>query len=164
MSARSHAGDDTRFKEATRLARYVIVFSAGGLILAVLCLAAAFFWPLDISDDGAGAGQPVTSCRLPEVNADVSQLVGRLAGVRIIRPAQLRAAVKDSGMAARLAKQLKLQGVVDMRGKLMAYIAVEKQGVATVAEGDQVLDFLIERIEPGRVTLVLEGVSVELTH
>lgn len=101
---------------------------------------------------------------LPKDTHDIQSLLGRVAGACPIRPAQAVAAVKDDGAAARLLKMLKLQGVVQMGDGLVAYIQVEKEGVKTIRQGETILDFVVENVEPGKVTLSLQGVVVVLGH
>jgi hypothetical protein len=76
----------------------------------------------------------------------------------------VQAAVKDTGVAQQLLKKLQLQGVAKMGDRFVAYVSVDKQSVVTVRDGDAVLDFLVESIEPGCVTLSLQGVLVRLQH
>jgi hypothetical protein len=101
---------------------------------------------------------------LVETRQDLQQLLVKMAGWRLIKPAQVQAAVKNTGLAQTLAKKLKLQGVIQVGSTLTAYIQVEKQGTQTVKQGDKLLDFLVQKIDPGVVTLSLEGVEVTLGH
>jgi hypothetical protein len=94
----------------------------------------------------------------------VEPLLAKMAGRRLVRPAQVQAAVKDTGAAARLLAKLNLQGVVDIGGELVAYIQVDKRSVKTVRKGEKVLELTVEEIQPGSVKLSLEGVVVELSH
>jgi hypothetical protein len=87
-----------------------------------------------------------------------------VAGSRLIRPAQVQPAVKDSGAAQKLLARLKLQSVVDMSGEHVAYIRVKDEGVQAIRGGSYVLDFLVESVQPGRVRLSLDGVIVELAY
>ena len=95
---------------------------------------------------------------------DVDALLSRTAGRPLVRPPQIQPAVKDTGAAARLVRKLKLQGIIQKGDILVAYIRVGKQGVKTVREGEKVLDFVVKEIKAGRVTLLLEGVQVELKN
>ncbi len=101
---------------------------------------------------------------LPKIRANLEPLVAKMAGRHLIKPSQVQAAVKDTGIAQRLAKKLKLQGVVQVGTDLIAYVSVEKQGTKTVRQGEKLLDFVVQKIEPGKVTLSLQGVQVVLGH
>ena len=65
-------------------------------------------------------------------------------------------------------KRLKLQGVVHIGVEVIAYIEVGEDGakgkatVRRVREGENVLSFTVETIEPGSVTLMLDGVLTKL--
>jgi len=87
-----------------------------------------------------------------------------MAGKELVKPPQVHAAVKDSGLAGKLAKRLKLEGVVQADEGYSAYIRVDNKALETVRQGQKVLDFTVARIEPGAVTLSLEGVEVVVTH
>ena len=91
-------------------------------------------------------------------------LLSRMAGVVLIRPAAVQAAVKNDGTAERLLKKLKLCGVVELGEERVAYVQVEKEGVRTVRKGQRLLDFVVEDIEGGKLTWSLEGVVVVLDH
>jgi len=109
--------------------------------------------------------QPAGSIdRLPTTRPALQPLLAKLGGSTLIRPAQMQAAVKNDGSAERLLKKLKLQGVVQMGEDLVAYIQVEKEGTKTLRKGQTVLDFVVEHIEGGKVTLSLQGVVVSLAH
>lgn len=94
----------------------------------------------------------------------VEPLLLKMAGRRLIRPSQVKAAVKDTGAAAQLLKKLTLQGVVQIGSDQVAYIRVEKKGTRNVKCGEKVLEFVVQKIEPGKITLSLEGVEVMLKH
>ncbi len=145
---------------AERLAKLGIVSAA----LGMAALVTACFAPIagDVND-----AVIVDRAELPSIsNADsgIEPLLREMAGRRLIRPSQARAAVKDDGTAERLARKLKLQGVVESEGQYIAYIGIEKAGVRTVRQGEQVLNFSVDKVEPGRVMLSLEGVQIALTH
>ena len=158
MSANNHTSKAGRFSEKVRIVGLVCVLGAlGGVALAALS-------PITGGPEASVEGRRNALQPLPEAKAPIQPLLVKMAGRRLIRASQGQAAVKDSGLAARLAKKLKLQGIVQMRGSLVAYIHVEKQGVKSVRAGDKILDFLVERMEGDRVTLSLEGVHVVLKH
>ncbi len=156
-------------KRADRLPSMIAVTGQAVLGLSLLLVLAAAFWP--IQDDAAGSNA-LDAPRPAEVGLgsepmdalDSQSLLLKMAGRRLIRPAQIQAAVKDTGAAQRLLSKLKLQGVVQMGGDHVAYIQVADRGVQTVRVGSSVLDFMVEAVESGRVKLSLDGVEVELTH
>jgi len=155
---------DPSVKRATRLAHQ---FSIVGGVLAVVALGlffVAMLLPINIDTKLVGIAGRTRIRPLPVSDQDVQQLIEKTAGTRLIKASQVIAAVKDSGAAAQLLKKLRLQGVVQIGGDLAAYIQVEKQGTKTVRTGEAVLDFVVDRIEGGRVTLSLEGVAVTLEH
>lgn len=95
----------------------------------------------------------------------IQPLLAAAARRVLVKPAQVHAAVRDSGAAKRLIKRLKLQGVLEVDGAMVAYIHLKDDGLRTVREHDTILEFTVERIDPsGRVSLSLEGVQVELSH
>jgi hypothetical protein len=106
-----------------------------------------------------GRIEPISTSR-----ADVEPLLARLAGTILIRPAQVQAAVKSDGTAERLLKKLKLQGDVQVGSEMVAYIQVDDgtKAVRSIRKGQTVLDFAVENVEAGKVTLSLQGVVVVL--
>ena len=60
--------------------------------------------------------------------------------------------------------QLKLHGVVQMPSGLVAYIEVKGEGVRDVRKDASILDFVVQDLRPGVVTLSLEGVEVQLKN
>ena len=135
------------------------------LVLSVALLAAAVFAPIGRTVDASVAAERALPM-LPVMReeGDLRALLARTAGRHLIRPAQVQPAVKDSGDAQRLLKRLKLQGVVEIGSDMTAYIQLDKKEVKSVARGEKVLGFDVESIEPGKVTLSLEGVRVYLVH
>jgi Tfp pilus assembly protein PilP len=79
-------------------------------------------------------------------------------------PSQVKAAVKDTGVARKLLEKLKLRGVVQIGADQVAYIRVEKKTTRKVREGEKLLSFVVKKIESGKVVLSLEGVEVVLRH
>ena len=133
-----------------------------GLASALLAFNALAAVRVDVGDSQVAAAerfQPMPTEMLP-----LEGLLAKTAGRHLIKPTQVQAAVKDSGAAARLVKKLKLQGVVQLGADRLAYIQVEKQGTNAVRSGEKVLEFVVSKIEPGKVTLSLDGVDVELRH
>ena len=156
--------DERMFGSAERLSDRFMKAAVILLAVAIVAVALSLLVPV-----GTAGGTTELSARrgiaaLPAVGVDLGPLLVKMAGVRLIKPPQAQAAVKDTGAAAKLAKKLHLQGVVKMGEELVAYIQVDKAGVKTVRQGGQILEFLVERVEPGRVTLSLQGVQVVLEH
>lgn len=147
-----------------RLAQRFRTMASFGAIASFLILVLSLLWPLEREADGHTKHNNREIQTNPQEIADIQALLRSMAGRRLIRPSQVQAAVKDTGLADRLAKKLKLQGIVQMGGTLVAYIQVEKQGVKGVRQGDQILDFRIEKIESGKVTLSLQGIQIVLQH
>jgi hypothetical protein len=131
---------------------------------SLLLLGAAGALPVASADPpatpaGAGAGRLEP---MPAGRADLQPLLVKMSGRTLIRPAQVQAAVKTDGTAERLLKQLKLLGVVRIGDTSVAYIQIENEGVKAVRVGDRVLEFVVECVEPRKVTLSLNGVTVPL--
>jgi hypothetical protein len=143
-------------------------FQVVGLVAVALgvgfcvTMAVVSVYPASPVDDTTRRGSVPS---FPAGGEDVQPLLAKIAGSRLIRGARIQAAVKDSGAAGRLVKRLRLQGVIQAGSGPMAYILVDKDPAAkAVHEGESVLDFVVEKIEPSRVTLSLEGVEVVLGH
>ena len=156
--------DDPSTKAAAAVAGKLTWFGVLGVVACVCAIAVAALVPIAPGGDDMGpaarGGFEVREFRCE----NAKELVLRMAGRRLLRPAQVKAAVKDTGTAARLARKLRLQGVVRMGDRLNAYVEIQNQGVRAVGEGDKVLDFVVKRIEPGKITLSLQGVEVVLGH
>ena len=137
----------------------------GGAILGMLSLISivvAVVFPIQAETQKVGVSQSKgVTIRLP-AKKDVDTLLVMMAGRPLIRPPQIRAAVKDTGAAARLLKKLKLHGVIRMENELIAYIQISQERVKALRKGEKVLEFVVQTIEPGKVTLSLEGVEVTL--
>jgi len=151
-------------RTGTELVHRMLVGSVLLLVASAVCVAIAAFAPLPAAPDVAAIGPPTAPVGVLSAKPNLGPLLVKMAGKRLIRPSQVQAAVKDTGAAQRLLAKLNLQGVVDMRGNLIAYIGVKGQGVKTVRQGGSVLEFVVKSIEPNRVVLSLQGVEVELTH
>lgn len=149
-------GQSRRGTAICRMAGIALLGAAG------LALAAACFWPIDSDAQPARSGTWKSLHALDESPADVDRLIRKMAGRTLVKVAQVQAAVKDSGAAKELVKRLKLQGVVEMPDGLVAYIAVQGEGVATCRKGEKVLEFVVEDVQPGKVTLNLQGVVASL--
>jgi len=130
-----------------------------GFILFVM----AMFWPMHSPQALAqpASTMPAATSRAP---VNIETLIAKTAGMRLIRPSSALAAVKDNGIAKKLLARMKLQGVTELGGAPIAYINIEKMGTQTVKVGDSVLDFQVQAIAQGQVTLNLDGVVVELRY
>ena len=155
---------ESGLRRAERLSYRFKIAAFGSLVVACALLLVALAVPIAPDVAMSKTVDNTQSKPMPLERRDLEPLLARMAGVRFIRPTQVQAAVKDSGAAKQLAKKLKLQGVVEMGETLVAYIQVDKQGVKTVRKGDAVLDFIVEGIQSGKVTLSLQGVEVVLQH
>lgn len=151
--------------EAYRISRVFKRITVGTLLIGVLLVLLAGLIPIkshpSLIDEGRNNRRNES---IPHGQPELSPLMHQMAGRRLIKPAQIKAAIKDTGVAGRLAKKLKLQGIVQMGGKAVAYVKVEKQGVKSVRQGDKLLEFLVEKIEPGRVILDLDGIQIQLQN
>lgn len=133
------------------------------LVLACALMAWAILTPIaNVAEAGTAVSRRVAP--LPTERIAIEPLLAKAATTELVRPGQVKAAVKDDGTAARMLKALKLQGVVQLNQSPVAYVQIEKQGVATVKKGDTILEFVVEGVEPGRVILSLNGVIVELAN
>jgi hypothetical protein len=99
-----------------------------------------------------------------EIPTNIQSLLVKIASRRLIMPSQVKAAVKDTGVARKLLEKLKLRGVVQIGADQVAYIRVEKKTTRKVREGEKLLSFVVKKIESGKVVLSLEGVEVVLRH
>ena len=155
--------DEMTLQSGKRLAR---AFLTGGVCVLVLT-AAMLVWasatPLKIGSGTQSAGRSRAIVTISDAPTDIKPLLWKMAGNSLIRPAQVQAAVKDKGAAQTLAKRLKLQGVVQMAGAFTAYVRIDKN-TQKVSEGDKILEFVVSKIQPGKVTLNLDGVEVILGH
>jgi hypothetical protein len=131
---------------------------------AVLALAAALCWPLE--DAPQGSQRPPTDLAgLDESPCEVAPLVAKMAGRTLVKPVQVvPPAVLNDGAAAAAVKRLKLQGVIQMGDEMVAYVAVQGEGVVTCRKGEKLLEFLVEDIQAGKVVLNLAGVQTTLSH
>ena len=156
----------SRHTERGMAAQTVWFRRVGILVLALGCaaMATAAWWPIPekVSISDSDRASRVPTARPSQVSA--AELARAVAGRRLVRPSQVRAAVKDTGLAAKLLERLKLQSVVQMRGEPVAYVKVENVGVKSVQGGGRLLDFEVRSVEPGRVVLTLEGVEAVLSH
>lgn len=121
-------------------------------------------WPVKARADAARVGKQHKIEAWPEPAQSPDAMLSKMAGKELIRPAQVQAAVKDSGAAKTLAKRLKLQGIVQIGDAYTAYVQVEKEGVKSVRKGDTILEFAVKKVEAGKVTLSLDNVEVDLSQ
>ncbi len=149
--------NDSSSKMISRYIRQFHIGAIGLFSISSILLIGSFVIPIHVSNDEWKKAAVKKIVPLPEVGQNLQPLLVKMA-------AQVQAAVKDNGLAQTLLKKLKLQGVIQVGSTLTAYIDVEKQGTQTVKQGEKILDFIVQRIEPGAVTLSLEGVEVTLGH
>jgi hypothetical protein len=95
---------------------------------------------------------------------EVKDVLARMAGRRLVRPARIIAAVKDTGAAERLVKRLKLQGVISMGGKNVAYVQVDGKRTVSVRENEKLMEMVVQKIDSGSVLFSLDGVEAQLTY
>lgn len=158
MTGSGHQDVNMALRWTQRLARGAAILA----LLAAATLVTVLVMPLAGATSHSG---PSGRLAIKPVEAtDYRVLATRLAGATFIRPAQIKAAVRDSGAAQKLLKRLKLQGIVEAGEGRIAYIAIEGMGVQTVRSGEQVLDFTIQDIKANSIVLTLEGVQVELRY
>ncbi len=154
---------DTALGGADRLARWLACVGVALVVLAAGALSWAIATPLDSGEEemlAASAARPGLASPAPR---DVDVLLRKIAGRRIIRAAQDVPTVMDPGLAGRLLKKLALEGVVSVGGKTRAYVRVEGgSGARCVTEGQKLLEFVVEKINPDEVVLSLDGVIVKL--
>ncbi len=145
-----------------RMARAALILAG----LSAASVAAALFWPMGGQRSSVGVTGTEASASTMPVRRDLGEVLEKLSARRtpLICPPQAQAAVKDSGAAAKLAKKLKLQGIVQMGSDFVAYIQTDEGTVHTVHRGDTLLEFAVGDITAASVTLSLEGVEVVLGH
>src|SRR6185503_12509775 len=112
--------------------------------LSIACIAVpgailiyAALSPLSLDPQISQASRPRELKPLPRTGEDISPLVEKVVVRELIKPAQIKSAVKDDGAAAKLLSKLKLQGVVQSQSSFIAYIRVEEKSVKTVKRGDK---------------------------
>jgi hypothetical protein len=155
---------DSRPIISQSLAGRLMKISAALALSAAICVALSMTVPISTADTSSRSSSGGSLEPLPTSRSVLQPLLARMAGTVLIRPAAVQAAVKNDGTADRLLKKLKLQGIVQMGQDRVAYVQVEKEGVKTVRKGQTILDFAVDSIEPGKVTLSLQGVVVVLDH
>ena len=149
--------------------KQITIFKAAGLGflgLSFVLLVAALFMPLRVEANPTGQERTLGKIKLFTLDQDkLSHLSSKAKGRLIIKAAQSQAAVKDNGLAAELAKCLRLQGIVDMSNTLTAYIRNTKtERTLSVREGDKLDDFIVTKISDQSVILDLDGVEVRLSY
>ncbi len=143
-----------------------VLFVGGSALLAMsfVLFLAALLWPIRSATQEHNATSRLQVALLDAPKQQTDGLFKKMAGRRLMRPSQIQAAVKDDGRAEKLLKALKLQGVVQLGTDYVAYVQIDKQGVRAIRSGETILGFSVENIEPGKVTLLLEGVQIFLSH
>jgi hypothetical protein len=147
----------------------VHLFWVSGLIFFAICvglLLVCLLMPPGIELNPAGQDRSIGNIAMSTLDRDRFSLLERRATERlIIKAAQAQAAVKDSGLAAELAKNLRLQGIANMPAGLTAYIRDTKEKrTLTVREGDKAAEFIVRTVEQDSVILDLDGVEVRLSY
>lgn len=139
---------------------------SGFFLLSLGLLVAALFMPLKVDLNPMGQERNLGKITLSTLDQDqLSSLHDKAIGRLIIKAAQSQAAVKDNGLAAELAKSLRLQGIVNMPNGLTAYIRDTKTNrTLTVHEGEKVDDFVVRKVNKQGVVLDLDGVEVGLSY
>lgn len=155
--------DDRQCREQVHL------FWISGLVFLTICmglLLICLLMPLGVDPDPAGQDRGIGDISLSALDRDRVSLLERRATERlIIKAAQAQAAVKDNGLAAELAGNLKLQGIANMPAGLTAYIRNTKEKrTLSVREGEKAAEFIVRRVEQDSVTLDLDGVEVRLSY
>ena len=133
-------------------------------VLSLLIMATSIFASLPVEDVG---GRNQTLQRVSVIQKShqswsglQTQITGRMQ--ELIKPLQGIAAVKDDGVAAKMAARLKLQGIVNMGGEFVAYVNVDKGSVQALRTGSTVLEFSVLKVEEKSVTICREGVQIVL--
>ena len=138
-----------------------------GILLIALALVAiliASLLPISASSDSAYIPRHNQSDLLLPSDEDVKAMKAEMAGRRLVRPLQIRAAVRDTGAAAKLLERLKLCGIVQVGDERVAYIQIGNNGLATVRAGQNVSEFVVKSVNKSDVVLSLEGVEAVLQY
>jgi len=139
-------------------------FGLAALLASACLLGAAGLLPLTTEEESMAVASRQAVPEMTLVTLAEEELLKAVAGRRLIRPAQVQAAVKDNGAAQRLLERLKLQSLVSLGGQSAAYVNVKGEGVQSVRAGGRLLDFQVESIDSSGLTLTLDGVQVKLTR
>ncbi len=133
-------------------------------LLSLLIMVTSILASLPVEDVG---GRNQTLQRVPVIQKPhqswsglQTQITGRMQ--ELIKPLQGIAAVKDDGVAAKMAARLQLQGIVNMGGQFVAYVNVDKGSVVALRTGSTVLEFSVLKVEEKTITLSREGVQIVL--
>lgn len=156
---------DVNLVELRRTARRLRLAGLLSALVAVGLLLVAAVAPLPTELEHTAAKSRRSIQPLPTLELNLGPLMAAVASRTLIRPSQVQAAVKNTGVAAELLKQIKLQGVMTMGDDVVAYIQVKDRGVKPVREHEEIGGLVVDHIDPsGRVQLSLDGVVVQLTH
>ena len=134
------------------------------IVVAVVTVLGSALVEIDADSSVTADGGKTRPILAADAMPSIASLKAQIARRRLIRPPEVKAAVKDSGAAQRLLEQLKLQGVVRMGQEYVAYVKVAERPVRSVRKGEKLLEFDVENVTPGRVVLSLQGVEVILEH
>lgn len=152
-------------QEAIVVSRWagILLVVAGALAgLSAVGVVLAGVWPMPRGESGMQVAQRLDA--VDQQRADAATLAGEISGRKLLEPAEVQAAVRDSGLAEEMLGKLRLNAIVKVRGKSKAYIMVEEQGVKLVEQGDKVLEFEVQEIGDDHVELTLQGVRVMLKN
>lgn len=156
--------DELSLKKHAAAVRRFIGVGVAALGLSVALVLAAALVPMQSRASGSSMAGREAVPTIPRSDPDLHQLLVKVAGSRLIRPAQVQPAVKDDGAAQELLARLTLQSIVQLGGEPVAYVRIENKGVQTLKEGGRILAFVVEEIKGGRIKLSLDGVMVNLTY
>ncbi len=155
---------ETDLRRSRALAKRMMVCGSLLLALSLVMLLVALAYPIEFDTQGRNTTRRRQVTLLTAPKRQTGLLLKKMAGRRLMRPSQIQAAIKDDGRAERLLKALKLQGVVQMGDDYVAYVQIDKRGVRAIRRGEAILGFSVQNVEPGKVTLSLEGVQAVLSH
>ena len=156
--------DDNGLEGATRIAAWTsrigVALACVAIVLVVLAAVAPTGTPhADVPSPGQTKLRPEAA-----PIEDIQPLLAKLAGRRLIQPSRFGASPGDDKSMEEMLKKLKLEGIAELGGERVAYIAVDKQPARTFRSGEKVLGFVIDDIADDVVWLVLEGVRAPLGY
>lgn len=153
--------DATRGKRASLAA---LAMAGAALLGGAAFVAWAALCPIEPVVDLPDATGRIAGGGDGDGTGELEPLVREVAARNLVRPAQVLAAVKDTGAAQAMLKRLQLEGVCDTGSGTVAYVCVDGREHVSVRRGDALLSFAVADVESGRVTLSLEGVEVTLGY
>ncbi len=156
--------DESVLRAAKRITDRFVLVSIVLLLLSFIAVVTAAVFPIDTDVKTRATSEAAEFFPLVASEQNMNSLLLKMAGKPLIRPPQIKAAVKDVGTATQLLKKLKLQGIVKLGNSFVAYIEVDKHGVVTVRRGEKILEFVVKDIGAQAIVLSLEGVEISLSH